>query len=85
MKHRKSIELFSGGAGSEATLGELAQWYELVAVCGVCQRVKQIDRYELAGRFGQGTRIAGIGSRLRCQRCGNQQGNRVLIAMRPRD
>ena len=85
MKHRKSIELVGGGAGSEGTLGELAEWYELLASCRACQHVKHIDRYALARRFGKSMRIAGIGSQLRCQKCGNREGNRVLIGMMPRD
>jgi hypothetical protein len=85
MKHRKSIELASGGAGSEATLGELAQWYELVAACPSCQHVSQLDRYELAQRYGKGMRVADIGPKLRCKRCGNRKDNRVGLRIKSRD
>jgi hypothetical protein len=85
MKHRKGIELTASDIGYAETLGELAQWYELGACCPVCEHTQRIDRYELARRYGKGMRLATIGRKLICKRCGNRDGNRLTVGMLPRD
>lgn len=85
MKHRKSITLITEGGNEAETLGELAQWYELVAACPRCQHVSQLDRYELARRFGKGMRVTAIGPKLRCKRCDNKEGNGVGLRTKSRD
>ncbi|HEU0096342.1 MAG TPA: hypothetical protein VFQ52_07795, partial [Rhizomicrobium sp.] len=69
----------------QRTLGDLPQWYELSAVCSTCQRAANIDRYEMARRFGGGKKMSALAGRLVCQACGNRLGNMLLIGMMPRD
>jgi hypothetical protein len=85
MKYKRGIELNQSGISVDETLGGLAQWYELVACCPKCQHVAAIDRYMLARRFGKSVRVAGLGARLRCTKCGNEVANRVMLVVKSRD
>ncbi len=86
MRHGKGIALLPAGHDDyKRTLADLPQWYELSAVCAACERIARVDRYEMAGRFGGGRKVGSLASRLVCRRCGNRQGNRLLIGMMPRD
>jgi len=77
--------LSMGHSDYEQTLGGLAQWYELTAVCSACGRTVLVDRYELCRRFGENNKVGMLMGKLVCRGCGNKAGNKLLIGMMPRD
>jgi 5-methylcytosine-specific restriction endonuclease McrA len=83
MKHRRGIEL-AAERSDDPPLARLEQWYELGAICRVCNHAKPVDRYELARQFGEDRRLSFIASKLVCKECGNRKGNRLMLVTLPR-
>lgn len=87
MRHRRSIDLMprQDAADDGATLELLPEWYVLVAKCGKCRHRGRIDRRLVANRRGWGVSLNSIGPALKCVRCGNREGNKLLLGRLPRD
>lgn len=88
MKHRRSIDLVASHeavATDRETLATLPQWYVLHARCPACRHETKIDRRQLAYRSGKDISLTRIGSRLKCNSCGNRTGNQLLLGKLPRD
>lgn len=90
MKHRKGIELLpedcppASSEPTDVTYADLAEWYYLAVECPHCGRRGRIDRHALARRFGARSPIRFAGAYLRCTKCGNRNGNRIMIGKLPR-
>ena len=82
--HRVPIDLAAHFTPHSPTFESLPQWYELGGHCSNCEREGWIDRWELARRYGEETKIADLRPALRCMKCGNKGGNTWIIAMAPR-
>lgn len=87
MRHRRSIDLMprENAADYGSTLELLPEWYVLVAKCGKCRHQGRIERRAIAGTHGWGVDLNSIGRTLKCSRCGNREGNKLLIGKLPRD
>ena len=87
MRHRRSIDLMSreNAADYGSTLELLPEWYVLVAKCAKCRHQGQIDRRLVAGTCGWGVRLDSLGQKLKCSRCANREGNKLLLGRLPRD
>ncbi len=87
MRHRRSIELMprENAADCGSTLELLPEWYVLVAKCGACRHQGRIDRRMIAKTCGWGVHLNSIGGTLKCSRCGNREGNNLLLGRLPRD
>ena len=66
-------------------LSDLERWHSLTAVCGECQHRRQMRIWQLTAGRPLDTRLTDVEAKLRCQRCGNREGNRVLVTMVERD
>lgn len=66
-------------------LADLRRWHRITATCPNCGRKSRLE----AASFGHGlplhTRLGDLERRLVCTACGNRQGNRIIIAMAPRE
>ncbi|WFU51541.1 hypothetical protein QA637_19965 (plasmid) [Sinorhizobium terangae] len=87
MRHRRGIDLAPPGEAAEyaSTLETLPEWYVLVAKCGKCLHQAPIDRRQIARRRGGRTSLMAIAGMLKCRRCGNAEGNELLLGRLPRD
>lgn len=87
MRHRRSIDLMprEDAAGYGATLELLPEWYVLVAKCGLCRHQGRIDRRAIASARGWDIHLNSIDRTLKCSRCGNREGNKLLLGKLPRD
>ncbi|HEV7322187.1 MAG TPA: hypothetical protein VGO04_26585 [Ensifer sp.] len=87
MRHRRSIDLMpredAGDYGS--TLDRLPEWYVLVAHCGKCRHQAQVDRRLIARTYGTDVPLARVPRILKCSRCQNRDGNKLLLGRLPRD
>ncbi len=54
-------------ADHERTLGELAQYEALFALCPECNRRKLIDRWEIQRKFGKGLTLGTLAGLMRCK------------------
>lgn len=66
------------------TFSDLASWEILFAVCTECTRSKQIDRYELAKKYGLNSPINAIRPKLVCKACDRKTISVVGKANGPR-
>ena len=66
-------------------LQDLRNWHILTAVCGMCRHRTQMRLWQLTAGQPAHARLIDIEARLRCQRCGNRAGNRVLVSIAERD
>ncbi|MBA8876322.1 hypothetical protein [Phyllobacterium myrsinacearum] len=64
---------------------DLASYEILFAVCTECSRAKQIDRYELAKKYGLYSPINAIRPKLKCNACDRKTVSVVGKANGPRD
>ncbi|MDK1377392.1 hypothetical protein QN222_23215 [Sinorhizobium sp. 6-70] len=87
MRHRRGIDLAPRGdtAESALTLETLPEWYVLAARCGKCRHQAPVDRRRIARTRGGGTSLIAIAGMLKCRRCGNAEGNELLLGRLPRD
>ncbi|OCP00222.1 MULTISPECIES: hypothetical protein [unclassified Ensifer] len=87
MRHRRSIDLMprEDVADYGSTLEQLPEWYVLVAKCGKCRRQGQVDRRLIASAYGYATPLNFIARTLKCSRCENREGNKLLLGRLPRD
>ena len=53
---------------------------DLLAVCGACDHRTPIWLWQLVKGCSERQRLVDVEAKLRCQRCGNRDGNRVRIA-----
>ena len=66
-------------------LQDLRNWHLLTAVCGACRHQAWLRLWQLTAGQPAHARLIDIEARLRCQRCGNRAGNRVLVSIAERD
>ncbi len=87
MRHRRSIDLMPRESAADygSTLELLPEWYVLVAKCGKCRHQGRIDRRVIASTCGWGIHLNSIGRTLKCSRCGNREGNKLLLGKLPSD
>lgn len=62
------IEVPPPKADHEKTLGELAQYEALFALCTECNRRKPIDRWEIHRKFGNALTLGQVADLMRCTR-----------------
>jgi hypothetical protein len=81
MAHQRiPIDLAALFAPQSPTFESLPQWYDLGGHCSNCEREGWIDRWKLARRHGEATRIADLRPLLRCMKCGNKGSNTWIVA-----
>ncbi|KQV78176.1 hypothetical protein [Rhizobium sp. Root1220] len=61
----------------ERTLGELAQYEALFALCPECKRRKPIDRWEIQRLLGKELTLGRVAAAMRCK-CGHK-GARLMV------
>ena len=94
MRHRRGIDLsapippakfaeYEPSAKILDKLSSLYDWEILGARCGKCGHVGWLDRGKLIRRYGNQF-LQHLGPKLVC-RCGNREGNRVLLGTLGRD
>lgn len=66
------------------TFATLPEWYRLAVRCGQCNHIAPLDRRELARKVGKSTVIASLLPRLKCEKCGNRDGNILRLGKLPR-
>jgi DNA-directed RNA polymerase subunit RPC12/RpoP len=66
-------------------LSDLERWHVLTAVCRECRHRRQMRLWQLTAGRPHYTHLTEIEGRLRCQKCGNRESNRVLVTMAERD
>lgn len=94
MKHRKGIDL-TGGRGRPIYMGDLedvalklgglVEWECLGARCGKCEHERWLDRWDLQRRLTGTVVLSTLAPKLRCRRCGNKVGNKLILGKLPRD
>lgn len=62
-------------------LSDLRPWYLLTAVCIICRHRRQMRLWQLKAGRPEHAWLMDVEDRLRCQRCGNREGNRVLVTV----
>ncbi len=94
MKHRRGVELIASitparhfeyqptGSVYE-TIAQLREWEVLGAKCGKCGHTTWLNKEAVLRRYGN-QYLQNIGRKLVC-RCGNAEGNRVLVGQLGRD
>lgn len=90
MKHQRGIDLaapFPPAAYEEhgnnyKTLKDLSEWQVLGAKCGRCGHIAWLNHQAVTREIGNQYLIH-LRGKLRC-RCGNGEGNRVLLGNLPR-
>ncbi|OWV92772.1 hypothetical protein ATY81_16610 [Rhizobium sp. R72] len=89
MRHRKGINLARPADYAvdltHDTLGSLPEMFVLVAACPACHKRAPIDRWDLGRQLGKRSILANVAKMLKCSRCGNRAGNRLLLGKLPRD
>jgi hypothetical protein len=60
-------------------LADLADSFQLYAVCVQCERMEQMDIPALIEMLGEGTPVSTIRTRLRCRGCGNRTGDMRIV------
>lgn len=94
MRHPKGIDLvapirparydeYRPSSAVVDTVAELREWQVLGAKCGKCGHIAWLDRKEVVRRIGN-QYLHNIGGKLVC-RCGNREGNTVLVGTLGRD
>ena len=68
----------------KACLNDLREWERLGAWCGRCGHQAWLERRDLHRRF-RAVALVGLQSKLRCLRCDNRTGNRLILGTLPRD
>jgi ribosomal protein L37E len=66
-------------------LGDLRGWHVLTAVCGACRHRSQMRLWQLTAGRRDDTHLLDLERKLRCRRCGNRAGNKVLVTVAERD
>jgi ribosomal protein L37E len=66
-------------------LRDLRGWHVLTAVCGACGHRRDMRLWELTARHLGFAYLIDVERHLRCRRCGNREGNRVLVTVADRD
>ena len=66
-------------------LSDLERWHVLTAVCSACRHRRQMRLWQLLAGRPPYTHLTDVEAKLRCQRCGNREDNRVLVTMAARD
>jgi len=74
------IEVPPPQADHQRTLGELAQYEALFALCLECNRWKPIDRWKVA----QGLTLGQLAGLMHCK-CGHKGGRRLMVRHLSRD
>ena len=59
-------------------------WIALVGCCTICDHRQPLHRPALVRRLGDRVTLTQIGAKLKCQKCGNRKGNRVVLVKLPR-
>ncbi len=92
MRHARGIDLLAAippahyqepSTAVRDTVSGLRNWEVLGAKCGKCGRTAWLDRSKVMRRYGDQC-LQDIGAKLVC-RCGNRQGNKVLVGTLGRD
>ena len=60
-------------------LADLADSFQLYAVCVQCERMEQMDIPALIEMLGEGTPVSTIRTRLRCRGCGTRTGDMRIV------
>lgn len=60
-------------------LHQLRRWHILTAKCCSCSHTRHMRLWEIKGSLPESTFLTEVEERLRCQRCGNKGGNRLLV------
>lgn len=94
MKHARSLLLIPDDVQglspkivselANVTFSGLRQWQRLGGKCCQCEHEGWLDRYDLQREYG-GVLLAELRVLLKCSRCGNEDGNKFIIAMMGRD
>jgi hypothetical protein len=94
MRHARSVLLAATRAepikADEIELDEkicvkdLREWERLGAWCGGCGHQAWLDRRDLDRRF-RAVALVDLQAKLRCLRCDNRTGNRLILGNLPRD
>lgn len=94
MRHPKGIDLVApikparyeehrNSSSVMETVSGLREWEVLGAKCGKCGHTEWLDKNKVVRRFGNHY-LQNMGGKLVC-RCGNRQGNKVLVGTLGRD
>jgi hypothetical protein len=62
-------------------LHQLRRWHVLTAQCAHCRHTRHMRLWEVKGNLPENTFLSEVEERLCCQRCGNRDGNRLLVMM----
>ncbi|MEI2297156.1 hypothetical protein MKZ91_03570 [Ensifer sp. MJa1] len=68
-----------------STLAQLPEWYVLVARCAKCRHQGHIDRRLIGRKCGYDLSLNALARTLKCSRCNNGEGNKLLLGKLPRD
>jgi hypothetical protein len=66
-------------------LDDLRAWHVIVATCASCRKRTHIDLRLLQHGRPPHTRLLDLERKLRCNSCGNRQGNTLSVSMAPRN
>lgn len=91
MKHQRSIDLapvhparyHEPSLATLETVFSMREWEVLGAKCGKCGHTAWLDKASVVRRYGN-QYLQNMGRKLVC-RCGNKDGNRVLVGTLGRD
>lgn len=92
MRHRRGIDLIpekgvvdpDRGIG-HLRLADLADDQLLGARCANCDHNQWVDRWSLAGKYGHDVTLDELRPLLKCNKCGNTEGNGFRIGRAHRD
>lgn len=66
------------------TFDDIPEWHALGGYCSKCERTGWVQRWDLSQKWGKGTYLSSLTSRLRCMGCGNREGNKWILGQLPR-
>ena len=66
-------------------LADLRLWHVIVANCPVCRHHQRLSVIELCRGQSEQLPLIQLQPNLRCTHCGNHAGNRLLVALLPRN
>ena len=66
-------------------LSDLRSWHVLTAVCAECRHRTYLRLWQITAGRPHYTYLTDLEDKLRCQKCGNRAGNRILVTIAERD